>query len=313
MEKTQNSRQLVYDALAGSIRNMIRQAAADDDRLQEIRMRTEQPLMILYDGQEQILPAAKQPHIVTKEEMRETMDYISHYSLYAYSDELKQGFVTIEGGHRVGVAGKVITEQEKVKNVQYISSVNIRVSHEVLGCADPLLPYVIQDGRICHTLLISPPGCGKTTMIRDLIRQISDGNKYIKGCSVGVVDERSELGGCYMGIPQNHLGKRTDILDCCPKAAGMLMLIRSMAPQVIAVDEIGSREEIRAVEYAMQCGCKMLASVHGQDMDEAMRKPGLGDLIRKRVFERYVVLGWGEHPGEIREIYDERGRALWKG
>lgn len=116
-----------------------------------------------------------------------------------------------------------------------------------------------------------------------------------------------------MGIPQNHLGKRTDILDCCPKAAGMLMMIRSMAPQVIAVDEIGSREEIRAVEYAMQCGCKMLASVHGQDMDEAMRKPGLGDLIRKRVFERYVVLGWGEHPGEIREIYDERGRALWKG
>ena len=180
----------------------------------------------------------------------------------------------MEGGHRVGVAGKVIMEKDKVKNIQYISSVNIRVSHEVLGCADRLLPYITKNMQVCHTLIISPPCCGKTTLIRDLIRQISDGNQYVKGCSVGVVDERSELGGCYLGIAQNHLGTRTDILDCCPKAEGMIMLIRSMSPQVIAVDEIGTSEDIHAIEYAMQCGCKLIASVHGLDMDEATKKAG---------------------------------------
>ena len=309
MERRDFSNQIL-SILAKSVRKIIRDDAADLEQIQEIRMRTGQPLRIVRGNREAVLPAPDKPHIVTKEEMRETMDYISHYSLYAYANELRQGFLTIEGGHRIGVAGKVIVEHEKVKNIQYISSVNIRVSHEVIGCADSILPYITKNRQVCHTLIISPPFCGKTTMIRDLIRQISDGNKYVKGCSVGVVDERSELGGCYLGIAQNHLGSRTDILDCCPKAEGMIMLIRSMSPQVIAVDEIGTREDIHAIEYAMQCGCKLIASVHGLDMDEASKKPVLGELIRRRMFERYVVLGNGEHPGEIRGIYDERGSVL---
>ena len=309
MERRDRKAQIL-NILAKNVRRIVERDVPDVSGLQEIRLRTGQPLRVLRGNRETVLPEEGQPHIVTKEEMRETMEYISHYSLYAYENELRQGFLTVEGGHRVGVAGKVIMEKERVKNIQYISSVNIRVSHEVIGCADALLPYITKNRQVCHTLIISPPGCGKTTLIRDLIRQISDGNQYVKGCSVGVVDERSELGGCHMGIAQNHLGTRTDILDCCPKADGMIMLIRSMAPQVIAVDEIGTREDIHAVEYAMQCGCKLIASVHGLDMDEASRKPVLGELIRRRMFERYVVLGNVEHPGEIREIYDERGRVL---
>ena len=305
----QDRRAQILKILAKSIRRIIEEEVPDTDSLQEIRMRTGQPLRITKENRDIPVPEGK-AHIVTKEEVRETLDYISRYSLYAYENELRQGFLTVEGGHRVGVAGKVIMEKERVKNIQYISSVNIRVSHEVIGCADALPPYITKNKQVCHTLIISPPGCGKTTLIRDLIRQISDGNQYVKGCSVGVVDERSELGGCHMGIAQNRLGMRTDILDCCPKADGMIMLIRSMTPQVIAVDEIGTREDIHAVEYAMQCGCKLIASVHGLDMDEASKKPVLGELIRKRMFERYVVLGNGEHPGEIREIYDERGSVL---
>ena len=194
--------------------------------------------------------------------------------------------------------------------MKYISSVNIRISHEMKGCAEKVMPYICMNGELCHTLIISPPCGGKTTLLRDLIRQISDGNSYVKGCTVGVVDERSEIGGCYLGVAQNHLGSRTDILDCCPKAEGMIMLIRSMAPRVLAVDEIGAQEELRAVEYAMQCGCKLIASVHGNSMEEIAAKPGLSELVKRRRFERYVVLQNQRHPGEIKEIYDERGSLL---
>ena len=286
-------------------------------KLEEIRVRVNQPLeLVTADGAYFLNNGAlvrqtdRQCLSVSEEDLRQMSTLMSRYSLYAYEEEIRQGFLTVEGGHRVGVSGKVIVEKEKVKNIQHTSSVNIRMSHEMIGCADGLLPYITKNMQVCHTLIISPPRCGKTTLIRDLIRQISDGNQYVKGSSVGVVDERSELGGCYLGIAQNDLGTRTDILDCCPKAEGMIMLIRSMAPQVIAVDEIGTSEDIHAIEYAMQCGCKLIASVHGLDMEEASRKPVLGELIRRRMFERYVVLGNGKHPGEIRGIYDERGSVL---
>lgn len=304
-------KQQILNILAAGIRKVVEAECLDYDKLQEIRLRTGQPLLLLYDGKERVLPAAqKQKHIVTKAEIKETLEYSSHYSLYAYEHEIRQGFLTVEGGHRVGVAGKAILEQEKVKSMQYISSVNIRMSHEIPGCADGLLPMITKNREVCHTLIISPPCGGKTTLLRDLIRQISDGNSHVKGCTVGVVDERSEIGGCYLGVAQNHLGSRTDILDCCPKAEGMIMLIRSMAPRVLAVDEIGAQEELRAVEYAMQCGCKLIASVHGNSMEEIAAKPGLSELVKRRRFERYVVLQNQRHPGEIKEIYDERGSLL---
>ena len=293
--------------LSRDIRQTLQRQSLQYDKLQEIRLRIGRPLMMLYANYEWIFE-----DIVKKESFQETLEYISNYSLYAYENELKQGFITIEGGHRVGMAGQVVIENGKVKNLKQISSMNIRVAHEVLNCADIVFPYIAEGRRMCHTLIISPPRCGKTTLLRDIIRQISNGNRWIKGCTVGVVDERSEIGGCYMGVPQNQIGIRTDILDCCPKAEGMLMLIRAMSPDVITVDEIGSPEDVHALEYAMHCGCKMIATVHGRTMEEIRKKPLFEELVKMHRFERYIVLGNRQRIGEIEGIYDARGSLLFK-
>lgn len=297
----------IMNILSRDVKSILEQQNLQMDCLQEIRLRAGYPVILFYQGKEQILPMQ-----ITERNIRETLDYVSNYSLYAYENELKQGFITIEGGHRVGMAGQVLIENGRVKNLKQISSLNIRVSHEIIGCADKLFPYITHNKQMYHTLLISPPRCGKTTILRDLIRQISDGNKWVKGCTVGVVDERSELAGCYQGIPQNHMGMRTDVLDGCPKADGMLMLIRSMSPQVIAVDEIGAPEDVQAIKYAMHCGGKMLATVHGDSIEEIRRKPLFEQMLREQCFERYVVLCNRRQIGEIAGVYDKQGKLLYK-
>lgn len=272
------------------------------NHVQEIRLRINQNVHIRFKNQNIEIPRK-----VSQKDIREVMEFVSSYSIHAYENELRQGFITIEGGHRVGIAGQVLAEKGNVKNMKHISSINIRISHEVKHCADKIIPYVVQNNRIYHTLIISPPRCGKTTLLRDLIRQISNSN-----ANVGVVDERSELAGCYQGIPQNDLGCRTDVLDACPKKEGMLMLIRSMSPDVIAVDEIGGMEEVDVMKYAMHCGVKMLATIHGESMEEIRKKPLFEQLVKERCFERYIVLKTGKNVGEVSEIFDERGSVLYK-
>ena len=311
--KKKNQKKQIIRVLSESVQKIIEQERMDFSELLEIRLRIGQPVTVLYQNEELILPTMySEKKRLGKQEMKETIEHISNYSLYAYEHELKQGFITIEGGHRVGMAGQVIMEGGKIKNMKYISSINIRVSHEVLDCANKIFPYITYNKQMYHTLIISPPRCGKTTLLRDVIRQISDGNRWIKGCTVGVVDERSELGGCYLGVIQNNLGMRTDILDRCPKADGMIMLIRSMAPQVVAVDEIGAKEDVHAIEYAMHCGCKMLATAHGDSMEEICKKPIFEKLIREKRFERYVILSNRYRLGGIEAVYDENGDLIYR-
>lgn len=332
-------REDVIRLFPGTIREILQRAAWDPDALQEIRLRTGKPLILWQDGEEYFVSSRgiltrhrKMAYLVTQEEIRTTMEYLGQYSLYAYEEELRQGFLTIQGGHRVGVTGKTIIEEHQVKGVRQISCINIRFSHEVKGCADAVLPYVLKDTEVCHTLIISPPRCGKTTLLRDMIRQVSDGTEEFPGCTVGVVDERSEIGGSYQGIPQNDVGIRTDLLDCCPKSEGMMMLIRSMSPSVIAVDEIGNYEDIEAIEMTLNSGCKLLATVHGSSIEDIQKKPLLERLMKEHVFQRYIVLQSGsgrtencheqqtfDEPGSnrhtigrIAQIYDGRGTCLYQ-
>ena len=292
-------------------RDFWKQVAGMEREIQEIRLRAAKPVIVLMKGREWYLDqdgrfTDKQELAcrISEDELEGILQHICHYSLYAFEDELRQGFITVRGGHRVGVAGQVVLEADGgVRTIKHISYMNIRVAHEVKGAADKLLPFVYVAGHLKNVLIISPPGCGKTTLLRDLIRQISDGNPYGAGLGVGVVDERSEIAGSFMGCPQNDVGIRTDVLDACPKALGMMLLLRSMAPRVVAVDELGGKEDMEAFHLAASCGSRILATVHGEDLWDIRKKQGFEQIFEEKLFDCFAVLGKEKGNCVIRQVY----------
>lgn len=298
----------LFSIFPGLLLEAVEELALPPGQLQEIRIRANRPLLAVCGNREY-----RSKRIIKKEELREILAYLSNYSLYAYEEELSRGFLSLPGGHRVGIAGRIVLQEGRVKTVTEVSSLNLRFAHEVRGCADRLLPYLRAEGRLMSTLIASAPGHGKTTLLRDLIRQISDGYDGYPGLTVGVVDERSEIAGTFRGLPGNDVGMRTDVLDGCPKAEGMMMLIRSMAPKAVAVDEIGSRGDTEALLSAMNCGCVLFSTVHGSSMEELLGKPVLREMIDLGLFERYVFLDGSRKPGRVRQILGRDGRVLLEG
>ncbi|WP_407308293.1 stage III sporulation protein AA [Desulfosporosinus sp. SB140] len=288
--------------------------------VEEIRLRAGQPFLLrtsdkdLFLNREGQITAPDKAYIVTIGDLAATLERMTQSSVYAVEEDLRQGFLTLPGGNRVGVTGEAVLQQGKIQKLKHISSLNIRIAHDIKGRGICILPKLFRnDGLLCHTLLISPPRAGKTTLLRDLIRLISNGVPRLgfEGQSVGVIDERGELAGMWQGMPTYNLGCRTDVLDGCPKVSGLSMLIRSMAPQVIVMDELGHRDEVVALKDALRTGVRILSTAHASSLEEAKNRPSLAQLLEEGVFERLVVLSRQAGPGTIEGIYDlKTGRSL---
>lgn len=289
-----------------------------EEEYTELRFRSNCPV-ILQKGKEEVFlhkecgitKKVSEAYRISAGEIKEMMEYISNFSIYAYEEEMRQGFLTLQGGHRVGICGKAVISEGKIKIIRNISFLNLRLAHQKKGCAVQWMPYLFEKEKLCHTLIVSPPGCGKTTLLRDIIRILSDGEGLQHGYKVGVVDERSEIAACYNGIPQNEIGIRTDVLDGCPKKSGMELMLRAMSPEVMAVDELGGREDIEMVKRSIYSGCRIIATAHGEGHTVWFGQQGKQEGLQNIPFERYIFLKEGKNPGMIESICDACGRSIW--
>jgi stage III sporulation protein AA len=279
--------------------------------IEEIRIRINRPLELIISGSPVYPKQNEKMYIVSMEDAVHLLNKLSHYSLYALEEELKRGYITIRGGHRVGLAGKVITEKGHVKAIKEIGSYNIRVARQKIGAAVPYIPFLYEKEWL-NTLIVGAPQTGKTTLLRDIARIISSGDSQHKIASlkVGIVDERSEIAASVKGIPQHQLGNRVDVLDACPKAEGMMMMIRSMSPDVLIVDEIGRKEDSEAILEAMNAGIKMIMTVHGNALEDLYKRPTIRPLLQHEMFQRIVELTREKNPGVIRRIRHSNGKDV---
>jgi stage III sporulation protein AA len=322
LKQTQSFKYDIFPILPLNIKNLLQRIPEMYLlKLEEIRMRQARPLMLVAGNEDflvsqegQLSNSIKNSYIVTKEDIFKTLQLVSQNSIYAVEDEIKNGYITISGGHRIGLTGKALLNWDgTLKTLKHISCFNIRVAREIRGAANAVLPHIIdRNNKIYSTLIVSPPKAGKTTLLRDIIRQLSYGvPEYgLKGFKIGLVDERSEIACCHEGVPQNDVGIRTDVIDSCPKGLGMMMLLRSMSPDIIATDEIGKPEDAVAIEEALNAGVTIITTAHGSSLEELKKRPTLKELMEINVFKRFLILGFSNGVGSLEKVINGKNFSV---
>lgn len=259
---------------------------------EEVRLRGGAPLTVSIWGESCFVTPTggvtnyeSDAYTVSAEEVQAAFGRVCENSLYAHLEEVKQGFITIRGGHRIGICGKAVCEGKEIKTFREISSLNYRIAHQMIGLADGVIDKIIKNDTLKSTLLIAPPQMGKTTLLRDIIRQVSN-----RGFKCGVADDRGELAAMYMGLPYNDIGAQTDVIDGAPKAEAVELLLRTMSPFVIASDEIASEADVAALRKAAGTGVKIIASTHGESIDEVCKRKILQPMFDDGIFEGAIVI-----------------------
>lgn len=275
-------------------------------QIQEIRLRVNQAVRVLSDREHRL------PIIYGEREMEEIFRYLCHDSVYAYEEERKQGYIMVEGGHRIGITGELTAAGNGRFIAKYIRYMNIRLAHEHKGIAGKIIGYLYRgkEGTPLNTLIISPPGVGKTTLLRDTIRLMSSGSEGYRGCNVGVIDERGEIAGAYRGSAMLDCGERTDVITGGDKQQGISILVRTFAPRVIAMDEIGKSTDAEAILHAGVSGCSILATVHGNSIEDIRHKTEMESILHLGLIDRFVVLSMDAKPDRYFEVYDREGNRL---
>lgn len=275
----------------------------------EIRLRVGTPIALTCPGQTWFLGRGSQLHnvpqqgyTVTKADLADSVVTMCAHSVHSHQHEMRNGFISLRGGHRAGICGSAVLGGGEVTALRDITSVNLRIAREIRGAANPLIERIFRQ-RLCGVLIAGPPSSGKTTILRDLSRQLA-GGKTGRFVRVAVVDERGELGAVYEGVPQNNLGYSCDILSGYPKGEGILSAVRTLSPQVIVCDEIGDGSEVDSILDGLNCGVKIIATAHADSIGELLHRGQIRRLLEGGAFERIVLLGGGETPGQIEDILE---------
>ena len=270
-----NERKNVLEYLPQKISSEIKKSIPEIEQILEIRIRINRPVCIKTIRKEYVIDKIK----IDSTDMNKIFNIITEFSTYAYENSIKKGFITVRGGHRIGICGEAVYEKNEIKYINNISYLNFRAAKEIVGCANELFEKIYKDSGFKNTLIISGPGKGKTTLIRDIIRLLSDIGHF----NISVIDERSEIAASYKGMATNNLGIRTDVMTAFNKKDGIVMAIRAMAPDIIAVDEIGNKEDIEGLYFAKQSGVGIVATAHGNDVNEKI-------TMYRDLFEKYIYI-----------------------